>query len=89
MNASIGHEKVANTTDGKEVECQVACQRQDNEVDISSQGFPGAAFVHTREFWLVVYKLFWSCKNELTNYGFKKPGLYRQYPTLCAFYDEY
>ena len=45
--------------------------------------------MHTREFWLVVYKLFWSCKNEHTKYGFKRPGLDRQYPTLCAFYDEY
>ena len=89
MNARIGHEKVTTTTDGQEVECQVACQRQENEIDISTQGFPGAAFVHTREFWLVVYKLFWSCRHEQSKYGLKRPGLDRQYPTLCTFYDKY
>ena len=89
VNARIGHEKVTTTVDGQEVECQVACQRQENDISVSTQGFPGKAFVHTREFWLVVYKLFWSCKNENNKYGFKRPGLDANYPSLCSFYDDY
>jgi len=89
VNAAIGHDKATVTTDGKDVECQVACQRQENQISISTQGFPGEAFSRTREFWLVVYKLFWSCKNKKTKFGFKRPGLERKYPELCAFYDDY
>ena len=77
------------TLDGEEIECQVACQRQENDISISTQGFPGESFSRTPDFWLVVYKLFWSCRNEFTRYGFKRPGLDRKYPGLCTFYDEY
>ena len=89
VNARIGHEKVTTTTDGQEIECQVACQRQENDISVSTQGFPADSFVHTREFWLVVYKLYWSCKNEKNNNGFKRPGLDKKYPSLCPFFDEY
>ena len=37
VNAAIGHEKHTVTTDGKDVECQVAC----HDISISTQGFLG------------------------------------------------
>ena len=89
VNAAIGHATSTVTLDGEDIECQVACQRQENDISISTQGFPGESFSRTPDFWLVVYKLFWSCRNEFTRYGFKRPGLDRKYPGLCTFYDEY
>ena len=89
MNSEIGHVNNTVTLDGKDVECQVICQRQENEISISTQGIPGDSFRKTREFWLVMYKLFWLCRNENKRFGFKRPRLDQKYPNLCAYYDEY
>ena len=61
VNAAIGHATSTVTLDGEEIECQVACQRQENDISISTQGFPGESFSRAQDFWLVVYKLIWSC----------------------------
>ena len=87
VNAAIGHATSTITTDGKDVECQVACQRQENEVSLSYQEYPGENFSKTREFWRVVYQLYWSCNHE--NYQYKRLRMDVSYPELCPFFDEY
>lgn len=81
--------KTAFTITGEEIECQVACTRQENEFKVSLQNFPNEIFADSEDFLLVIKKLFWSCLDKKTKYGFKRPGMEKKYPKICPFFDKY
>ena len=74
---------------GEQLECKEACNRQENILDVSEHDFPNDNFINTNDFWIVVKKLYWSCKDKKTKFGYKRPGIIKKYPYICPFYDKY
>ena len=88
-NTNTKESNVAFTKNGEKIECQVACERQENQIKTSEQNFPNEIFSENANFLLVIRKLFWSCLDAKTEYGFKRPGMIKKYPKICPFFDKY
>ena len=37
----------------------------------------------------IIKKLYWSCKENITRFGFKRRLLTTAFPELCTYYDQY
>ena len=77
------------TVPGSNQVCLPSCKRQENKLETSFYKFPNGEFRTGKEFLKVIRKLFWSCQNETTRFGFKRRHLSIAYPKLCEFYDKY
>ena len=46
-------------------------------------------FINTKEFLTIVKKLFWSCNENKTRFGYKRRGIIKAFTDLCGFYDDF
>ena len=69
--------------------CLDSCSRQENRISTSSSKFPNRMFLNSADFFLVLRKLWWSCRRDKNKFGPKRPGLDIEHPNLCRFYDDY
>ena len=62
--------------------------RQENTLSVSTLKFPNKQFPNSPEFVAIVKKLYWSCRDNKTRFGYKRRGIMKAFPGLCGFYDE-
>ena len=67
--------------------CLSSCNRQENQISTSTYNFPNKMFLNSPDFLLLIQKLAFYCKSEMTQFGPKRPLLDRVYPPLCPFFD--
>lgn len=58
-------------------------------VSVSSTKFPNNEFKRSGDFVKIIKKLYWSCKENITRFGFKRRLLSEAFPELCTYYDQY
>ena len=63
--------------------------RQKNILEINHASFPNKGFQNSVEFAKIAKKLFWSCHENITRFGYKRGRMNLAYPGLCAYYDQY
>ena len=63
--------------------------RQENILEINHASFPNKGFQNSAEFAKIAKKLFWSCHENITRFGYKRGRMNLVYPGLCTFYDQY
>ena len=69
--------------------CLSSCNRQENPVSTSTYKFPNKMFLRSKEMFVLVKKLVWSCTANVTRFGPKIRLLDIKYPRLCSFYDQF
>ena len=69
--------------------CLAACRRQENPISTSTYKFPNKIFLVSPDLLLLIRKLSWSCKPNITRFGPKRAILDLDYPKLCPFFDDF
>ena len=68
---------------------QFSYLRQENILKINHASFPNKGFQNSVEFAKIAKKLFWSCHENITRFGYKRGRMNLAYPGLCTYYDQY
>ena len=63
--------------------------RQENRIIMNHAKFPNDEFFNSAEFLKITKKLFWSCHENITRFGYKRRRMDLAYPSLCSYYDLY
>ena len=63
--------------------------RQENKIMMNHAKFPTNEFYNSAEFFKITKKLFWSCHENITRFGYKRRRMDLAYPSLCSYYDQY
>ena len=69
--------------------CLASCTRQENLISTFTYKFPNKMFLNSPELFLLIRKLWWSCRPSHNKFGPKRQLLDTDYPGLCPFYDGY
>ena len=69
--------------------CLASCTRQENLISTFTYKFPNKMFLTSPELFLLLRKLWWSCRSSPNKFGPKRELLNTDYPGLCPFYDKY
>ena len=69
--------------------CLSSCNRQENPVYTSTYKLPNKMFLRSKEMFILIKKLTWSCTANKTRFGPKRRLLDIKYPRLCTFYDNF
>ena len=72
-----------------DVTCLDSCKRQENKIFVSERSFPNKMFASSEDFYLVMRKLWWSCRPEKNKFGPKRFILETDFPNLCDYYDDF
>ena len=72
-----------------DVTCLDSCKRQENKIFVSERSFPNKMFASSEDFFLVIRKLWWSCRPEKNKFGPKRSILETDFPNLCEYYDNF
>ena len=69
--------------------CLASCTRQENLISTFTYKFPNKMFLKSPELFLLLRKLWWSCRSSHNKCGPKRQLLNTDNPGLCPFYDGY
>ena len=69
--------------------CLASRTRQENLISTFTYKFPNNMFLKSPELFLLIRKLWWSCRSSHNKFGPKRQLLDTEHPGLCPFYDGY